>query len=141
MLKDQRLTYIDPARLGRHRETLKGSMALKAYDLPPEVVPNQEASVEYEIQFDIDAEQYVFLKGKIKAVALLECQRCLQPLEHEINTEFCLSPIQDVESVDKLPERYEAVLLEQEGKISLLRLLEEELVLNLPLAALHEHCF
>lgn len=137
MLKDQTLTYFDPIRAAGIRETIKGSLPLSGFNLPPEVLPNQSAEVKYEIKCGVDQDSFVFLNGKVQTVISLACQRCMKPMEHKIEIEFHLSPIQDSKQERELPERYEAVLMEQ-NKLSITRLLEDELILNLPIAPLHE---
>lgn len=137
MLKEKVLTSVDPKRFAKSKETLQGSLPASSFNLPAEVLPGSE-DVRYQLRFGFDSENYVYIHGSVEAVLHLQCQRCLQPMEHKIYSEFSLSPVQDANDAATLPECYEAVLMDQD-RVSALRIVEDELILSLPIAPMHEN--
>jgi uncharacterized protein len=79
------------------------------------------------------------LKGHISVMLSLKCQRCLTPVEYPVNKDLSLILVAtDTESA-QLQDSYETYLVEDES-IFLPDLIEEELILALPLSIMHEQC-
>jgi len=127
---------IDPFRFARLQRVVDGVLPISKLNslkgLP--IIP--EGFLEVTANFGIDAQGIFYIKGEIIFNLKLECQRCLQALPCVLSTTFAISPIKDEKESEKLPSYYEAFLLE-EDKISFKRLVEEELILNLPLVPKH----
>ena len=76
----------------------------------------------------------------------LQCQRCLQPLRVPLNSSVRVALVDDLATADALPEGEFAGAIEpvlvQHGRVLLRDLVEEELLLGLPLIPRHEdfHC-
>lgn len=136
-ISTQALPLIDPKQCAvkGHQET--GTLSLKGLNLPEDIFANTDGQLEFSLKFGLDEEALIYIEGRLEAELALRCQRCLQPILHRLCSEFQLSPVRTDEEAQNLPERYEAVFMEGE-KLSLLRLLEEELILSLPIAPSHE---
>ena len=63
---------------------------------------------------------------------------CLQPMRVELKRESSLAVVKDKSALEGLPASYEPLLLAEQEHVSLLDLLEDELILAIPLAPLHE---
>lgn len=136
MSKERAEMPIDPKRCAKAAELRQGRLSLANFDLPTEML-GDPGEVSYRLQFGVDPEGYVYIHGFIEATLQLQCQRCLKPMEHIVHSEFNLSPVQSEHNAAALPERYEAVLMEQD-KLSVLRMVEDELILNLPISPMHD---
>lgn len=136
MLNEQKLTLLDPRRCAQAGQILQGELLLSKLSLPAEVLGQAEGVVHYHVTFGIDDQDYVFIKGRVEAELSLECQRCLNPMVQSIKSLFCLSPVRTGQEAEALPEHYEPVFMEGE-KLSLSQIVEEELILNLPIAPMH----
>lgn len=134
--KNGNLSSIDPKRYAEAGRTLEGALPLSSLSLPAEVLVVPQAVVHYQFSFGVDKEDYVYIHGQVKTELNLECQRCLKPMSQSISSEFYLSPVRTGVEAHDLPERYEAIFLE-EGKVSLSQIVEEELILSLPMAPMH----
>jgi uncharacterized protein len=77
----------------------------------------------------------------VEASLTLQCQRCMQPLQWPVQSSVQVALVDDLATADAAPEDVEPVLV-QGGKVLLRDLVEEELLLGLPLIARHEdfHC-
>jgi uncharacterized protein len=72
--------------------------------------------------------------------ALLECQRCLRPMELPLDVQARVALIASEAEVARVPEDLEPVLAAG-GRISIGELITEELLLSLPIVPLHaEEC-
>ena len=90
-----------------------------------------------ELEFDEDDERFLFIKGTVQADVYMVCQRCLEPMLVGLDAGFLLGIVEDEAKVGQLPEQYEPLVVS--GKTSSLsEIIEDELILSLPLVALHE---
>lgn len=136
MLSEQTKNRLNPKRSAERGDTFTGSIPLAVLELPPEVLEVTTGDVQYSVTFGQDFESFVYVKGWVESEIVLECQRCLDPFKQQVRSEFTLSPVQTCEEAEKLPEHYEATFMES-GSILLSQLVEEELILSLPISPLH----
>jgi uncharacterized protein len=73
----------------------------------------------------------------MKGVARLECQRCMQPMEIALDSQVRVALVAEEADIERVPEDLEPVLTPG-GRISIGELIAEELLLSLPIVALHE---
>jgi uncharacterized protein len=74
-----------------------------------------------------------------KTSVQLTCQRCLEPVTVDLEVKIALGFVQNEQQMEALPESLEPFMLEEE-EIPLAELLEQELILALPIVAYHEAC-
>jgi len=127
---------INPLRMVQERRTLAGSLPIAAMSRLVKIVTNNSGTVELELAFDLDQENRPLITGKLKAQLELECQRCLKPFKYQVDSEFSLVPVTTTEQAKALPSRYDPLML-TDDEILLSDLVEDELLLNLPIIAKH----
>lgn len=79
------------------------------------------------------------LCGKVQFEVRMQCQRCLEPVCIPLNAEINLGFVQSESELENLPDFLEGVIYEPE-EISLIEVVEQELLLALPLIPYHEDC-
>ncbi len=131
--------HINPYRYAEQGLALSG--ALMITDMPRLIVnvasqENHQDKVAVDLQFGIDEQGITFIKGHLTTQLTLQCQRCLEPFSYEIMSDFALGIIDTIEQADTLPEHYEPALA-QEGMLALRELIEDEIMLNLPIIPRH----
>jgi uncharacterized protein len=131
-----------PQQINILRETdrgtdLNGALAIKGMTRLAPLLLNDDGEVIVNLQFGKDKEGWRFVKGKTDASVSMTCQRCLQPVSVELNGEFDLSPVLSDSQAKSLPSHYEPLLVERDGQ-SLLPIIEDELILQLPLVPMHD---
>jgi uncharacterized protein len=72
----------------------------------------------------------------VRGAATLACQRCMQPMSVPIETEAQVALIASEADAERVPPELEPVLAPG-GRISIAELIKEELLLTLPIVALH----
>ena len=72
----------------------------------------------------------------VRGAATLACQRCMQPMTLAVDTEAQVALIASEADAERVPPELEPVLAPG-GRISIAELIKEELLLTLPIVALH----
>ena len=116
--------------------------AQKRLDYQGIYTPDQVERVECSMSFAIDNQRLAVLNGDAKVTVTLECQRCGKPFTHQVYTTYCFSPVRSDEQAEALPEAYEPIEVNEFGEIDLLAMVEDEIILALPVVPVHdsEHC-
>lgn len=133
--------YIDPYRYADQGLSLDHHL-VKISDLErlKSLVNSPEGSIKVNLTFGVDkqGEQNItFVKGHIETTLKLQCQRCMEPFNYEIMSDFLLGIIQNLDEVSSLPEQYEPAVA-KDNSLALRDLIEDEVILNLPIIPRHE---
>lgn len=128
---------VDPWRTADSGQRFAGSIPLKTLDRLCEALAGSEGEAEYELAFHRDQQRRVLIDGRVKALLSLECQRCLGPMSHSVDSAFHLAVIEVADEVERIPEQCEPVQVE-DGRISPLALIEDELLLSIPQVPMHD---
>ncbi|MEE2732719.1 MAG: YceD family protein [Pseudomonadota bacterium] len=131
-------TTIKPVKLARQEGKLIGFMPLKQLvNLAADCVSDQ-GRVEADLALKMEQARPE-LHGSASADVKLVCQRCLEPVDVRVEVKIALGFVQTETQMAELPESLEPFMLEEE-EIPLAELLEQELILALPIVAYHSAC-
>jgi len=130
---------IKPFKLARQGLLLKGAFPLADMKRLASEAITSDGDVLVDIGFLKDDQGYSVVEGSAKVQLQLQCQRCLEPQIADLEVDISLAFVNQAEKMDHVPSQYEASLVEDE-EISLIELLEEELLLVLPIVPYHEDC-
>jgi uncharacterized protein len=122
---------IDPERLVQQGQVLKGRFELAQMARVSALLAGDSGSVEFELVFGRDAENRPVVQSHISADLRLTCQRCLEPVIHEVDSRTTLGLVTGLDEARDLPEEYESLLLE-EPTVSVRDMVEEDLLLAIP---------
>ena len=128
--------YLDFTRIADKGDEIQGKWPISELPQLKELLVNDEGDIEVSMNFGRKA-KLRYVTGTISGVLAVICQRCMQPMELELNTEFKLAMVQTEEQADKLPDEFEPLLVD-EDKMSVPQMLEDELLLAIPLVAMHD---
>ena len=128
----------DPVKSANKKQTFDGlvpaSTLQRFQDLLAET---SEHDPEVTIEFGIDEQGISYFSGSASTQVKLTCQRCNQPFAVDITAQFAYAPVSSRQDTDELPERYEAIEVNEFGEVNLHGLIEDELILAMPLVAKH----
>ena len=115
---------------------LAGRLAVT--DLPRIVaaVVSHGDDISVNMRFYRDAEGYCVADGSARAEVELICQRCLKPVQLVLDAHFKLAAVDDDKAAAALPDRYDALLC-RDGEVAAAEMIEDELLLALPIIAMH----
>ncbi|HTM63333.1 MAG TPA: YceD family protein [Gammaproteobacteria bacterium] len=131
--------YVDPFRLAEQNLCLDGLVKLVDMQrLRSSLLnPGDNDTVTVSLQFGMDEQKLPYINGHLQANLGLQCQRCLERMNYEIISDFALGIVKSYEEEKALPEQYEPAMV-QDGQLALRELIEDELILNLPIIPRHE---
>ncbi len=135
-MKGQLPLKVNPFLLAKQFAKLEGRIPVS--DLPRlrEVVCNDSGYVDVLLEFGKGEFGPIYIRGQISALLELECQRCGEPVSCDINVEPNVSPVLTDSQAKHLPKEFDPVLLDDESVV-VADLVEEELLLSLPMIAKH----
>lgn len=146
MLDDNLPKYINPIQLAKQSQHLEGCFDFSALPRLQAALHKPDGRVDFSYNFSwqrrADGEKSYFMQSIIHTQVELICQRCLQPLSMELNcnlTLLLIRPNAQPTEITEITADYEILELETET-IALATLVEDELILNLPIVAYHEIC-
>ena len=141
MFNERLPVHIDPLRMADTRRLLQGQIALAEMARLGESLQDSDGEVTISLEFGTDNEGIRFMRGRIQAEVSLECQRCLETMRFPIDSEFALALVRSTVEAESLPSHYEPLLVEGEP-LFLRDIIEDELLLALPIVAMHppEEC-
>jgi len=125
---------IEPIKGAQRKKEFEGIIPSQFLIRLNEIMDNSDIHVT--LQCDYDIRKVVYIKGKITTSVSLHCQRCLKKITHPIEIAFCYMPSND--EYDIIPEGYEEIELDEKGYVNLYDLIEDEILLSLPMIPLHK---
>ncbi len=128
---------VDPWRLADAGTRFEGSIPLRRFERLGGVLADLEGEAAYELAFHRDPERRPLIDGRVRARLSLECQRCLGTMSFPVDSSFHLAVIEVASEAERVPERCDPVQVE-EGRLSPLALIEDELLLSVPQVPMHE---
>ncbi|HEY5702226.1 MAG TPA: YceD family protein [Gammaproteobacteria bacterium] len=129
---------IEPARLAMSGEKLAGQYAIDEMSRLVERLHDQSGIVDFHLAFKRDEDQKLTLiTGDVSTEVSLICQRCLEPMSLSMKSQVNLGVIRKSVDLSILPRGCEP-LYEEDAPFVLRDLIEDELILALPLAVMHE---
>jgi len=129
--------YIDPFRFAEQNLSLSGTVKVAEMQRLNSMFDAGDDRVTVDLQFGVDEQRITFINGHLKATLPLTCQRCLEPFKYEIMSDFSVGIVNTLDEANALPGHYEPALT-KEGHLALRELIEDEIILNLPIIPRHE---
>jgi uncharacterized protein len=128
-----RLDLIATAEAGR---VLRGSIAVASLERLLPVLISDEGELQVEIELGKDPDGIRYLKGSVKGAVMLKCQRCLDNMSLPLDLVFRLGLVASEDAADRLPDRYEPLLVTAEPA-HIADVIAEEVLLAIPIVPRH----
>jgi len=129
---------VDAVRMLSGRRSFEGRLPIAALSRFAEALERDTGDLEYALEFGRDALGVEFLEIRAVCSPWLVCQRTLEPFQQALKVEQRLGLIRRESDEAGLPEGYEALLLPEDRQLHLRELIEDELILALPLVPVRE---
>jgi uncharacterized protein len=130
---------IDALRFARGRERLEGSLAIADLARLADLVSDKEGRVDYVVTGDIDDRGRPSLLVAVRGVVAVTCQRCLGRYDHALDVESRLIlASSEAEMPEPADEEDDADWIDGREALEVADLVEQEVVLALPFAPLHD---
>lgn len=123
---------LDAWRMVASQRHFEGRLPLSAMPRLRQALFDAEGECRYELQFGRHALGHQVLRVQVSAELPLQCQRSLERFLHPVRIDQDLGLIRDEAQEAALPEGMEAVLVGEDGALHPADLIEDELLLALP---------
>ncbi len=128
--------YIDPLRLADARAVLQGQVAVSGMARLAPSLRSTQGVVDFDLAFSVDMEGIRCVHGSLSTQLDVICQRCMQPMELPLEAQVALGVVVSMQEAERLPSAYEPLVVGAEP-VSLKEMIEDELLLVLPVAPIH----
>lgn len=113
----------------------EGSIRLSQLSRLSTLVIPDNAIINVSFEFTKNLYQHPSIKGHINTCLQQECQRCLEPMSQIMNFDFDLL----IDASDEDVKAFQTdTVYSDDGYLSVLEVVEDELILALPLISMHE---
>lgn len=133
--------YVDTRKIFLSRGAISGTIALKRLLRFREMLASDAGSVYVELEFFIDESGRHRISGSLHAELSVVCQRCMEPLDIVLDDDIELAVLKDESKVATLAPEFDPWIC-SDTKLEITSLVEEQLILCLPIVSLHDtaHC-
>jgi uncharacterized protein len=128
---------VDPWRLAGQGGVISGEVALEGLQRVADLLQQPSGNAVFEFRFTKDANGRVLIDGFVRAEMAIQCQRCMEVMRLPVDASPQLAVIEAVAEADRIPEACDPVLAEA-GSLSIVDLIEDELLLAIPQVPMHE---
>lgn len=127
---------LDFVQKADHGATIKGVWPVSRMQRFAALLANDSGQVQVALQFGRHGKLRT-VSGALSADLAVTCQRCLQAMHYPLHAQMKLALITDDAQADALPTEFEPLLLDAD-EMNLADIIEDELLLALPLVTVHE---
>ena len=128
---------VDARKLVQREQRLTGILPVNELPRLSATVESVDGEIRAELAFERDLQGHRTVSGKLHGTVELLCQRCLQAMPREVEAEIHWGIVWSEEQGKALPKDLDPVV--QEGdELNLYEVLEDEILLNLPMVAYHD---
>ncbi len=114
----------------------QGQIDVEALSRLGELLASTAATIDVQFEFQNSDYDTALVCGEVEAELEMECQRCLQALSVPLQLEFKLL----VDAADDIVQESSLdTVYSEDGLIDIFEVVEDELILALPLVAMHEN--
>jgi len=124
---------MDIWRMVANQRRFEGSVPLAQMPRLVEVLADSDGECRYAVEFYRDPLKIDVMHMQLSASLPLICQRSLERFMHQVEIDQRLGLISEESQEAAMPEGMEAVLVDRSGEVSPLELIEDELLLAVPL--------
>lgn len=129
---------IDPLRLAQNGLKLTGQLAVTEMPRLLQSLHSNDGMVGIDITFDVDEINTPFMRGAFTTTVSMTCERCMKAMQIDLNVHCLLAIVTSERKIEGLAEQYDPWLLESSDDVLLSSVIEDELILALPLVPRHD---
>jgi len=129
---------VDPVKSSGKQLSYDGVVPAGSLTRLAELLLEPCKDIDVKLNFDVDEQGLKYVKGQADVDVVVACERCNEAMNLQVHADFIYAPITKRQRADEMPTEYEAVELDELGEINLHRMVEDELILALPVVIKHD---
>lgn len=138
MLNTKLPRYIEPYKLADHKGRISGALPEHWFERAKKDLLHSIQSVHADLIFDRDEEGRRVVIGQIVLQAEQLCQRCLQPMQIELELSLNYGLVFHEQMGEQLPAHLDAWQVVPDEKVDVLPIIEDEIILSVSEFAMHD---
>ena len=130
--------FIDSLDFAGKRQEISGEVPITELPRLHDILENQQGILSYRIRGGVDNQANHFLDVSVNGRCRARCQRCLKGMDYpiQLDTRLLLRDQAGLDALGEKDDEFDSVLAEVQ--LDVLKLLEDEILLSLPIAPRHE---
>lgn len=128
---------IDAVKLFAREGSITAELPLARLQRFSGQLSSNEGAVAVDLHFGRDEEGRRLLSGTLDTTVKVACQRCLQDMDLELHSTLELFVFDTEQEVAELRDDQDGVVMPEDGNLDVLALVEDELLLSLPMIPMH----
>lgn len=129
--------YADPWRLCALGKRYEGTVQLAELPRLAPLLASSEGEAAFVLEFATDQDRRPIVTVTVHSSLTVQCQRCMGPMSLQVDSEAQLGLVTGPGEAERLPTELDPLMVEQ-GRLELRSLIEDELILSIPPAPMHE---
>ena len=129
--------HVDPRKLADRGATLEGELPLASLPRLCEQLADNAGTLRVKLSFSRDQQRVAVIRSELDTEVQMVCQRCLERASLPIHGEYAYAVVREGAADQALPKGYDALEVGEEP-LDLLTLVEDELLLALPIVPVHD---
>ena len=129
--------HVDPRKLADRGATLQGELLLASLPRLCESLVDTDGVVRAKLVFDREERRTAVIRSDLDVEVKMICQRCLEPATFPLHSEYSYLVVKEGAGDQVVPQGYDALEVGEEP-LDLLTLIEDELLLALPIVPVHD---
>lgn len=138
-MRQQLPKEIDPFRFANTGRELDGELELADLSRLAGSLHHTEGVVNVSMRFDVDDTGTPFMQGHFETTLALTCERCMQALTLPLSIDALLGLVKHEKLAENLADQYEPWVIEDHELVNPADVVEDELILALPLVPKHDY--
>lgn len=127
---------IDPVKAAKAMQVFEGELPFGQFERMQGLAETKHP-VRYRWSFEVTDKGQVQALLKLQGQFLLICQRCQQPVNIEFNEVISMQLAHTEQEAEKFPLSLQPIFINAEGLCNAYEIIEDELILALPMIAMH----
>jgi uncharacterized protein len=129
--------YFEPIRLAERGEAIVGDLVVSQMPRLRQSLHDDSGTVHVHISCEPAELGAIRIHGSLSTTLKVECQRCLGAFDLPLNVSIDARAMTETGSVAELDREADVIMLGEDNQVHVASLVEDELILSLPIAALH----
>lgn len=138
-MPDRLPDFLDPVAFAEKNRHVRGEFALSQMDRLADALMVRQGFVTVDLQFGKDGRMSC-IRGCVEASLVLQCQCCLEPLPWVVRSDVNLGVVATVDEALLLPDSIDPLLVRAGTEVSLIDIVQDELLLGIPVIPQHQDC-
>lgn len=129
--------YVDARKIFAQQAFLEGTIPVSRMSRFCDLVVATQGDVQVAMKFLLDESHRRIIEGTLDTQAKVICQRCLEPMQIALHDEFRLAVVESESKSASLPKSLDPWICE-DIKLVLAEVIEEQLILCMPIVSYHD---